>query len=206
MKNKDRYVTAIERSYEFEDYMRSIGLDVTACYFGEYDRSRLEVGWKPRQLEPWEHQVRGISDARRQIPDFDERIQMVRQYGFEQRDRGSGRRLVQGRHQHVHHHGDGFTICVILQDISARLTGNGMCFANKTFSTRGCELTELSTIQRKDSVCSNTITSGNLVNAHSFSFCFIIAQFKLVNIERLNNLQTKNLSTCGQEILGTEIS
>ena len=59
------------------DGLRSIGLDVTVCYFGEYDRSRLEVGWKPRQLEPWEHQVRGISDARRQIPDFDERIQMV---------------------------------------------------------------------------------------------------------------------------------
>lgn len=59
------------------DGMRSIGQDVTVCYFGEYDPGRLAMGWKPRQLEPWEHQVRGISDARRQIPDFDERIQMV---------------------------------------------------------------------------------------------------------------------------------
>ena len=59
------------------DGMRSIGQDVTVCYFGEYDPGRLAMGWKPRQLEPWEHQVRGISDARRQIADFDERIQMV---------------------------------------------------------------------------------------------------------------------------------
>ena len=59
------------------DGMRSIGQDVTVCYFGEYDPGRLAMGWRPRQLEPWEHQVRGISDARRQIPDFDERIQMV---------------------------------------------------------------------------------------------------------------------------------
>lgn len=59
------------------DGLRSIGLDVTVCYFGEYDPGRLAMGWKPRALEPWEHQVRGLADARRQIPDFDERIQMV---------------------------------------------------------------------------------------------------------------------------------
>ena len=59
------------------DGMRSVGQDVTVCYFGQYDPGRLAMGWKPRQLESWEHQVCGIADARRQIPDFDERIQMV---------------------------------------------------------------------------------------------------------------------------------
>lgn len=59
------------------DGLRSIGEDVTVCYFGEYNSGRLAMGWKTRQLEPWEHQVSGIADARRQIPDFDERVQMV---------------------------------------------------------------------------------------------------------------------------------
>ena len=57
--------------------LRDRGVDVVACYFGQYDHYRLSMGWVPPPLRPWEFQVSDLTSARRRIPDFDERIQMV---------------------------------------------------------------------------------------------------------------------------------
>ena len=62
---------------ELFDGLRGIGLDVQVCYFGQYDAGRVAMGWRERELESWEHRVKGIGEARRVIKDFDERVQMV---------------------------------------------------------------------------------------------------------------------------------
>lgn len=65
------YMTALLQA------LRQRGLDVVVCYFGRYDAARRALGWRERPLEAWEHRVRSLRDARRQIPDFDARVQMV---------------------------------------------------------------------------------------------------------------------------------
>ncbi|MBO7686420.1 MAG: glycosyltransferase family 4 protein, partial [Kiritimatiellae bacterium] len=57
--------------------LRARGVDVTACYFSQYDSYRRLLGWKDRPLEPWEHFAPTIAAARAAVPDWDERIQMV---------------------------------------------------------------------------------------------------------------------------------
>lgn len=58
--------------------LRAAGVDIEVCYFWPgYDAERLAMGWRERALSSWEHRVKGLSAARRVVPDFDERIQMV---------------------------------------------------------------------------------------------------------------------------------
>ena len=57
--------------------LRSSGADVVACYFRKYDAYRKMIGWIERPLEAHEHFTPTIRSARRQISDFDARIQVV---------------------------------------------------------------------------------------------------------------------------------
>ena len=58
--------------------LRALGVDVEVCYFhGKYGADRLQMGWKDPELKAWEHYVRTIGEARIQLPDFDNRVQMV---------------------------------------------------------------------------------------------------------------------------------
>ena len=58
--------------------LRALGVDVEVCYFhGKYGTDRLQMGWKDPELKAWEHYVRTIGEARIQLPDFDNRVQMV---------------------------------------------------------------------------------------------------------------------------------
>ena len=57
--------------------LRSLGTDVVVCYFRKYDAYRKMIGWLERPLEAHEHFAPTIRSARRQISDFDERIQVV---------------------------------------------------------------------------------------------------------------------------------
>ena len=59
------------------DAMRSLGADVVVCYFRHYDRYRKRIGWKEASLAPHEYFARTVGEARRQITDFSERIQVV---------------------------------------------------------------------------------------------------------------------------------
>ena len=60
------------------DALRALGHDVEVCYFhGKYGEYRLQLGWRDPELQPWEHYVSTLRDARRTIPDFNGRIQMV---------------------------------------------------------------------------------------------------------------------------------
>ncbi len=56
------------------------GVDVAVCYFTRYDSYRRELGWRERDLEPWEHFAPTLAAARKAVPDFDERLQMVPGY------------------------------------------------------------------------------------------------------------------------------
>ena len=58
--------------------LRKMGVDVEVCYFhGKYGEYRRRMGWRDPELHPWEHYAFTIKDARRILPDFTERIQMV---------------------------------------------------------------------------------------------------------------------------------
>ena len=57
--------------------LRARGVDVVACYFGQYDPYRRMLGWKDLPLKPWECRAPTIAAARAAIPDWDERMQMV---------------------------------------------------------------------------------------------------------------------------------
>ncbi|MCQ2394777.1 MAG: HAD-IIIC family phosphatase [Kiritimatiellae bacterium] len=60
--------------------LRAQGVDVVVCYFCRYDSYRRGMGWREEEPEPWEHYAPTIAAARRAIPDFDSRIQMVPGY------------------------------------------------------------------------------------------------------------------------------
>lgn len=61
--------------------LRARGVDVEVCYYhGHYGTYRLQMGWRDRDLRPWEHYISTIREARRTIKDFDERIQLVSGY------------------------------------------------------------------------------------------------------------------------------
>ena len=58
--------------------LRGMGVDVEVCYFhGKYGEYRRRMGWRDPELHSWEHYVFTIKEARRILPDFAERIQMV---------------------------------------------------------------------------------------------------------------------------------
>lgn len=73
------YWTIFPNTYQTAllEALRAAGVDVVACYFGRYDASRTAMGWKMRELFPWEHAVDSVAAARRAIPDFDARTQVV---------------------------------------------------------------------------------------------------------------------------------
>ena len=57
--------------------LRTSGADVVVCYFRKYDAYRKMIGWRERPLEEHELFAETIRSARRQIPDFTDRIQLV---------------------------------------------------------------------------------------------------------------------------------
>lgn len=57
--------------------LRAEGVPVAICYFGRLDAYRRLIGWRERPLEKDEFAVSGPAAARRLIPDFDFRLQMV---------------------------------------------------------------------------------------------------------------------------------
>ena len=58
--------------------LRQLGHDVEVCYFhGKYGEGRRKLGWRDPELHGWEHYVTGRSAARKAVPDFQERVQMV---------------------------------------------------------------------------------------------------------------------------------
>lgn len=57
--------------------LRLSGADVVVCYFRRYDAYRKMIGWRERPLEGHEFFAETIRSARRQIPDFADRIQLV---------------------------------------------------------------------------------------------------------------------------------
>lgn len=73
------YWTVFPNTYQTAllEALRGRGVDVVACYFRDYDAGRTEMGWKERPLREWEYRVRSPKEARRRIPDYDERIQSV---------------------------------------------------------------------------------------------------------------------------------
>lgn len=73
------YWTVFPNTYQTAllEALRSEGVDVVACYFRTYDAVRAAMGWKTRPLQDWEFQVTGPREARRRIPDYDERVQSV---------------------------------------------------------------------------------------------------------------------------------
>lgn len=73
------YWTVFPNTYQTAllEALRAHGVDVVACYFKFYDAGRTAMGWKTRPLQAWEFQVRSPAEARRRIPDYDERVQSV---------------------------------------------------------------------------------------------------------------------------------
>ncbi len=62
----------------FFDALRQAGVDLRVCYFGRYGVDRLALGWRmPQALPAGEFYVRTLVEARRQIEDFDARVQIT---------------------------------------------------------------------------------------------------------------------------------
>lgn len=57
--------------------LRRQGVDIVVCYFCHYDNYRKALGWSEAELGYGEYFARSVSSARRQIEDFDDRLQMV---------------------------------------------------------------------------------------------------------------------------------
>lgn len=61
--------------------LRARGIDVEVCYFQSYDTYRTQMtGWREPELAAWEHACSSWAEARRVVPDFEARIQMVPGY------------------------------------------------------------------------------------------------------------------------------
>lgn len=60
--------------------LRADGIDVRTLYYGRLDSYRRMLGWRERPLSPWELAVPDVASARRALPDFDSRLQMVPGY------------------------------------------------------------------------------------------------------------------------------
>ena len=60
---------------------RRLGVDAVACYFGKYDEYRRNLlAWQERPAGEHEYFVSSLAEAKRRIPDYDQRAQVVPGY------------------------------------------------------------------------------------------------------------------------------
>lgn len=65
----------------FLNALRKQGIDVVVFYFGWYDEYRLALGWsEPTLLERHEFRCNSISEAKKLVPDLDDRLHVVSGY------------------------------------------------------------------------------------------------------------------------------